>query len=568
MAFGNSRYSSSPQGLFWLASVVFPIAGCFLVLLVYVSFSGPGEISRAKSWEVDEALVIEWMTKSAEAEEAFRREYAVTPDHPQVYDNLESAIGYQRKLKALDLDDTFGSVTRLAMLLHLLEDTKGNALYAIIKRNGDRAADLVARGDAISAMPLLEESLEYQQWINNNLRESPYVDVGEVARLKQWLASLQTIDAVAEVEGMVLSAKKAYSVADWNEAESLFDRALSIQESINLNMPESPHVRWRLVQELKDYKLRIEAGRMNQRIEELLSSSGERNETDRLRMAMNLQDLLNNKYESTEFADPDRVERLREAIASDRSRASGTLLQQLKIELNRHLQDRYWALAHKTLLELEDSVNRFVEAFSLSLLPEPELRERVDWMISIEPKLEMISNSVENRLVRPPELSMRILSTEVDQALYEHIMGTNPSRWIDPNLPVDSVSFYDAELFCKRLGWLMGRDVHIPQVDWLDFLSEVDLEGNTFWLSHNSGFRSKPIGNSDPIMGFYDLFGNLEEWIVDASGNEVAGLFGGCGADSPSKLRNDPINQVAANFRSRWTGFRFCILDSPLNSPN
>lgn len=400
------------------------------------------------------------------------------------------------------------------------------------------------------------------------MRESPYVDVGEVALLKQWLASLQTIDAVAEVEEVILSAKEAYSIRDWNEAESLFDRALSIQESINLNMPESPHVRWRLVQELKDYKLRIEAGRMNQRIEELLSSSGEGTETDRLRMAMNLQDLLNNKYGSSEFADQDRVERLREAIASDSSRASGTLLQQLKIELNRHLQDRDWGLVHKTLLELEDSVDRFVDAFSLSLLPEPEVKERVDWLISIEPKLEMISTSVEGRLVRPPKLSMRILSTEVDQALYEHIMGTNPSRWVDPNLPLDSVSFFDAQLFCKRLGWLLGRDVHISQVDWFGFLSEVDLEGNVFWFSHNSGFRSKPIGNSEPIMGLYDLFGNLEEWIVDASGEEVVGLFGGCGADSPSKLRNDPINQVAANFRSRWTGFRFCILDTTLNSPN
>ena len=139
------------------------------------------------------------------------------------------------------------------------------------------------------------------------MRESPYVDVGEVALLKQWLASLQTIDAVAEVEEVILSAKEAYSIRDWNEAESLFDRALSIQESINLNMPESPHVRWRLVQELKDYKLMIEAGRMNKRIEELLSSSGEGTETDRLRMAMNLQDLLNNKYGSSEFADQDRV---------------------------------------------------------------------------------------------------------------------------------------------------------------------------------------------------------------------------------------------------------------------
>ena len=564
MAFGNSRYASPPQGLFWLASLVFLVAGCFLVLLVYISFSGPSDIARAKSWEIDEASVVEWMAKSSEAEEAFRREYGLDPNHPEVYGNLEEAIGYQRKLRAVDSTNAFGSATRLSMLLQLLVDTKGSALHSIVKRNAQRASDLVARGDAISAMPLLEESLAHQEWINTNLRDSPYVDIGEVARLKQWLASLQTVDAVAEVEDVVRKAKVAYSSRDWNEAERLFDRALNIQESINLNMPESPHVRWRLVQELKDYKLRIEAGRMNQRIEDLLSSSREGEESDRLRMAMNLQELLNEKYGSTEFANIDRIESLKLSIASDRSKASGALLQQLTIELDGQLQQRNWTRAHTTLLELEESVTRFSEEFSSALLPDPELFERIQWMVEHEADREIIANSVTTRLVKSRDQSWSILSTEVDQALYEMVMGINPSRWVGPGLPVDSVSFYDAQLFCKRLGWLLGRHVVLPRADWLDFLSQVDLEGHAFWFSHNSGFRSKPVGNSNPVQEIYDLFGNLEEWVLSESG-EVAGLFGGCGADSPSKVRNEPINRVAANFRSRWTGFRFCMLDNTLN---
>ena len=566
MVFGNSRYVSPPQGVFWLAGLLFLVAGSFIVLLIYLSFSGPSGVDRTKPWEVDEAAIVEWMKKSAEEEEAFKRAFSRNPNHPEVYLPLEAAIAYQRRLNAIDPENAFGSSTRLKELIRLLEETKGSALRAIVVGHGQKAAELVARGDALSAMPLLEEALAHQEWINNHLRESEFVDMGEVSRLKQWIASLQTVDAVAEVDEVARAAKEAYRARDWIEAERLFDRALGIQESINLNMPESPHVRWRLVQELKDYKVRIEAGRMNQRIEELLSSAGDDSESDRLKRAMNLQVLLNEKYATTEFANPERLESLKLSIVSDRSQASAALLVQLSTEMDQRLRDGNWEFARRVLLELEGSVNDFEDEYSLSLLPEPGLKEKVEWLIKKQDELAEIRSVVESKLVAYPALPLQFHATEVDQALYERVMEANPSRWISGGLPVDSVSALEAQLFCKRLGWMLGQQVVLPRIDWLEFLSEVDLEGHDFWFSDNSGFRSKPVGNSRPVYGLYDCFGNLEEWVMDEEGLQALGLFGGCGADSTSKVRNEPLNRVAENFRSRWTGFRFCILDDSKRS--
>ena len=106
----------------------------------------------------------------------------------------------------------------------------------------------------------------------------------------------------------------------------LFDKAISIQESINLNKPESSHVRWRLVQELKEFQRRIDAGRMNQRIEELISASKRGDPSDNLERAMNLQALLNERYSATEYSNPERLDFLKRALATDMSEANSALL--------------------------------------------------------------------------------------------------------------------------------------------------------------------------------------------------------------------------------------------------
>lgn len=559
MGYESSRYPSPTPGVFWLAGLVFLVAGCFLILIIYLSVSGPSDVAQARSWEVDEAEVVDWMTQSAELEETFRREYAESPGRLDVYDTLEAAIGYQRKLKAIDPEDRFQASSRLDDLMKLLEETKGSALNAIVKGNSNEAANLAERGDVLSAMPLLEQALEYQQWINHQLKESDYVDHGEVARLEQRIASLQTVDAVAEVERIMTDGIQAYEVKDWGEAEALFERALNIQESINLNMPESPHVRWRLVQELKGYQQRIEAGKMNDRIEELLLSSPDLEDSDRLRMAMNLQGLLNEKYGVTEFANIERFESLKLAIASNESQAEGALLQQMEGALDRALRNQDWVSARRILLELESAIQSFQGRYSLVMLPNSDLSERIAWLIAKQSQLELFWELVRERLISKPGLGVQFFSTEVDQSLFEFVMGVNPSRWKGEGLPVDSVSSHEAREFCRRLEWALGQPVTLPRVDWLGFVTEVDLEGYGFWFSHNSGFTSKPVGSSNGVNGLYDLFGNLEEWVLDAEGDQILGLFGGCGADSTSKVRNEPLNRVATNFRSRWTGFRFCI---------
>ena len=534
-------------------------ASLFLVLLIYLWLADPGEIDRTKSWEVEESSVIEWMSKSIESEGVFEQNWLADSSDPEVFRSLELAIEYQFKLRAMDPDDSFGSIRRLNKLLKRLEDTKGKMLFSKSKAYTDRAAQFENQGDTISAVSLLEEALKAQEWINAHLRDSDLADMNEASRIQHLLERLEAKDVSAEVGSLVEMGNASFEEGKWDDARTLFERALVLQESINLNMPESNLVRWRLVQELKENQRLIEAAEMNERIEELLAASVPSN--DNVERALKLQALVNERYSNTAYYNRERFELLRGQLASDQSQANAVLLSEQVALLDVLLQQNQWANVEAALLEIEGSLKEFEIRFSLNLLPDPFLKQRIDWMIKHQSHLLEISRKVSAGLVKHPTLNLWIYKTEVDQFLYHLVMGDNPSRWLGDNYPVDSVGFDEANEFCKLLAWSLGKQVQLPQKEWLSEIDSSSLTENELWFSGRSNFRSQPVGTSKEVLGLYDLFGNLTEWAHSTEEGADAYLFGGSGADTWSQMRKKPLRIVATNFRSRWVGFRFCVLN-------
>ena len=123
--------------------------------------------------------------------------------------------------------------------------------------------------------------------------------------------------------------------------------------------------------------------------------------------------------------------------------------------------------------------------------------------------------------------------TEVTQAQYEAVTGTNPSTFKDagPRAPVDRVSWLDAIAFCRRLtereraaGRLpAGHRFTLPtEAQWEyafragttgTYPGEPDAMG---WFDGNSGATTHPVGTKRPNpWGFHDLGGNVLEWCLD-----------------------------------------------------
>jgi len=126
--------------------------------------------------------------------------------------------------------------------------------------------------------------------------------------------------------------------------------------------------------------------------------------------------------------------------------------------------------------------------------------------------------------------------TEVTQAQYEAVMGTNPSRFKGATNPVDTVSWNDATKFCKKLSKKTRYVVRLPtEAEWeytcragtttrFSFGDDESALGDYAWYECNSGSATHPVGQKKPnAWGLFDMHGNLWEWCADWYGDYPKG---------------------------------------------
>ena len=121
--------------------------------------------------------------------------------------------------------------------------------------------------------------------------------------------------------------------------------------------------------------------------------------------------------------------------------------------------------------------------------------------------------------------------TEVTQALWTAVMGSNPSNWLGDNLPVERVSWYDCQTFITKLNQLTGKRFRLPtEAEWeyaarggkqsMGYkYSGSNTIGYVAWYTENSS-KTHPVATKQPNeLGLYDMSGNVWEWCQDWYGS-------------------------------------------------
>ncbi len=176
---------------------------------------------------------------------------------------------------------------------------------------------------------------------------------------------------------------------------------------------------------------------------------------------------------------------------------------------------------------------------------------------------------------------------EVTQEQYEKVMKTNPSGFKGPKRPVETVSWDDAQEFCRRLSTIENGRCRLPtEAEW-EYACRAGTttayywgggsDARYAWSSQNSGGATHDVGTLLPnAWGLHGMGGNVREWCEDWYGKynpnsaeqidpkgpsegNFRVLRGGAWCNTPVNCRSAHRYRSAPGYRNFISGFRIVL---------
>ena len=130
--------------------------------------------------------------------------------------------------------------------------------------------------------------------------------------------------------------------------------------------------------------------------------------------------------------------------------------------------------------------------------------------------------------------------TQVTQALWSAVKGSNPSRRKGDNLPVELISWDDCQEFIQQLNTMTGKKFRLPKEAEWEYAAQGGSRSHGYeysgsntidevaWYYENAcdvgsesqNYGTRPVKTKKPNeLGIYDMSGNVCEWCEDSSGS-------------------------------------------------
>lgn len=428
---------------------------------------------------------------------------------------------------------------------------------------GDNYAELHAQAANLLRQALAGEEEIARKWVLSNMD-----DAGRRSRLDVRLRRMEA-DPIWEKGRLLERQAEAFVTAgDLPAAEQALSEALALEHDYAM--------RFRDVRATEYDR----AERLQRKIDTVRSLAVKFIIDEQVRLAQALEASREwlkaaNCWKAATEAQLDLINRFPQSVHASRAAAEGYSAAQAQALAMPDVDDfRTQMAAIRDLLRAGDPAQAAVQASALSArvdilcqkfpkaLPESDPdRRQLQVIRERAAMLGVIRESLTAQLIALPGKPHRLLRTEVSQALYTAVMGTNPSAKREPSRPVESVTYEEAARFCVRLSWLTGLKVRLPDSE--DYLAAQGDPGRKIqpeeaWTIDTSDGQVRATATSKPNpLGFHDLCGNVAEWVRSDDGQSTATVAGG---DAQSVVENlMPMARVDRREASRLRGFRIAV---------
>jgi hypothetical protein len=533
-----------------------------------ILYTADRRATRQTGLTVSEADAEALRQRSLAAEAAFER---VRQERFQLTEEdiglLEQALRFQEEYLSA-LHSVGAENPRLAALRRRLHLLRGETL-----RQESVALEVAALGlaktDEAAAAEKLRRAVACEEEIAERWQFSGLADSGRRALLDTRLRRLESAALWQKGRALEAEAEKAFAAGRYAEAAARFTAALDAEDEFLARYRDVRDTAFGRAEQLAVRRETAasglvweEVGRHQAAAEAAEAKADWPGAARRWQDAVDAFARLLTSHPRSQFAD-----RAKEAAMATRLNfarfhddiervraAAGRLRQALRA---RQVEDA---------LRLADTVladaRRLADAGTGAFRSDDEERKELEFIASHAAAIRGYLPEADRHLLPVPGQSVRMYRTEIPQGLYASLMDVNPSALRREANPVESVAYAEAELFARRLGWILGQRARLPEVGEYAAaagdLIKPALPENAWTAANTEGVDARPVGSAraNP-QGFHDLVGNVEEWATAKEGEPRAPVVGGSVASVPAA--GLAVRQVHKREKNRTLGFRIVI---------
>ena len=563
---------------FFKAILVIFAAALVLAFFYFLTLLGPGEKVEYDYVYIDPERESKDILKESEMlEDEFEKASLAAKVTEADIEKLRRAIALQEvyidKARLIDR----APAERLLKLQTRLDDTEAAPLAEIIAELEKKALAAETEEKDSEAVEIYKQLYDLQSRINTDYPHSKYKDIRKSAqfdsRVKMFLARPMYLKSV-EAEN---AAREALEKGDWATAQLQFEKAIETITQMNSTYPTSVYTDFARLQkldiELDSLKSSSLAAKINDYLEKARSAEAAGDHilaSESYEDAVEVQKELNRLFPKSEHASDEKISDYEKKRVDAYSwKFAKEIVEQDKL-LNRALYDGDFEKAKDISLNLLKKSEQFKTNFPRSQTVNDDLILRLRYITFMANNIPQIQKQVLGNLQKIEGFdSVEMLKTEVPQDLFILIMQENPSRDSDnPRKPVDSVTAEEISRFCNRLSWILGRNVSLPSKAQfkaaVGSLRYADLN-EISWNNINSGGHTHPVATKKPNdRGFYDLLGNVGEYVISDDEDAVSGykiIGGGAQTQTDSMLDLSEFSMDEKQ-RNRMVGFRIVVSKS------